>query len=559
MRQLAKATGLIALMMCMLVLMTQPLAATTTANDGDWSATNVTLTNTPEAAMMVRTGDIDNLGFGWPAGYDPFSGHSTPSHSYPWTVDPRDPDGTDRIMVITSYNGHPPNGQDGYTGSTVRPANNVRPIVLEYSLNGLTVNSAMLQIFVDDFQAPVWDAQYEVTINDVRITDLEVVINSLAQTGPIGKLITVRVPDDKLDLISSGKISINFDDNTTGAGDGYAVDFVKLLINPSGVTSTGTIKGTVTDSDTGTVLIGAEVSTGGIVKTTTDSEGAYKLTGVPAGLVVVKASASGYIPDTKTVDLVKDTTETADFSLSKGYGVTVSKSGDGYGTVLSTPSGLDCGGTCSYQFAPGTSVVLTATAASDSTFTGWSGDCTGTSPICTLTLSGNKKATATFAASCKGGTTKGPKYDFNADGVADILWYNNKTGMVYVYLMKEDGTILSHGTPATVADLKWKIEGVGDFNGDGKSDLLWRNSDTGHVGIWLMDGTSVSSMGSPATISDLNWNIKQVDDFNKDGKSDVLWENMASGLLVIWYMDGVNISSYKSIGLVPVTDWEIIK
>ncbi|KJU85259.1 hypothetical protein MBAV_002540 [Candidatus Magnetobacterium bavaricum] len=510
--------------------------------------------------MMARTGDIDNLGFGWPAGYDPFSGHSTPSHSYPWTVDPRDPDGTDRIMVITSYNGHPPNGQDGYTGSTERPANNVRPIVLEYSLDDLVVNSAMLQIFVDDFQAPVWSAQYEVTINDVRITELEVVINSLAQTGPIGKLITVKIPDDQLDLIRSGKISIKFDDNITGAGDGYAVDFVKLLINPSGVTSTGTIEGTVTDADTDAALEGAEVSAGGIVKTTTDGRGMYKLTGVPAGLVVVKASATGYITDTKTVDLVKDTTETADFSLSKGgYSITVSKSGDGSGTVLSTPSGLDCGGTCSYQFYPDSTVTLTASAATGSTFTGWSGDCTGTDSTCTVTVSANKKVTATFTSSCRGGGSRGPKYDFNADGVADILWYNKTTGMVAIYLMKEDGTTLSIGTPATVADLNWHIEGVGDFNGDGKSDLLWRNSDTGHVAIWLMDGVSVSSMGTPATISDLNWHIKQVDDFNKDGKSDVLWENMASGLLVLWYMDGMNISNHKSIGLVPVTDWEIIK
>ncbi|MBF0338103.1 MAG: VCBS repeat-containing protein [Nitrospirae bacterium] len=98
-----------------------------------------------------------------------------------------------------------------------------------------------------------------------------------------------------------------------------------------------------------------------------------------------------------------------------------------------------------------------------------------------------------------------------------------------------------------------------DFNGDGKSDILWQNSRTGQVGIWLMDGLSVSSMGSPITISDLNWHIKQVEDFNKDGKYDIIWQNTSLGLIVVWYMYGMNISNYKAISLVPSSDWDIIK
>ena len=105
-----------------------------TSTDGDWSATEAVLTNTPEAALMVRVGDIDNLGFGWPSGFDPFSGNSTPVHAFPWTVDTNDPAGTDRIMVVSSYAGSPPHGQDGYTSSTSRPGNNVQPITLSYNL-----------------------------------------------------------------------------------------------------------------------------------------------------------------------------------------------------------------------------------------------------------------------------------------------------------------------------------------------------------------------------------------------------------------------------------------
>lgn len=78
--------------------------------------------------------------------------------------------------------------------------------------------------------------------------------------------------------------------------------------------------------------------------------------------------------------------------------LTVGESGDGAGTVTSSPAGISCGATCSHAYAQGTAVTLTATAASGSTFAGWSGDCAGTAPTCRLTMSAAHSATATFAA-----------------------------------------------------------------------------------------------------------------------------------------------------------------
>jgi hypothetical protein len=71
-------------------------------------------------------------------------------------------------------------------------------------------------------------------------------------------------------------------------------------------------------------------------------------------------------------------------TLVRLFTVTVEKQGNGSGTVISTPPGIDCGPTCSGQFEVGTQVSLTAPAAAGSTFAGWAGDCSGMD-ACTLT------------------------------------------------------------------------------------------------------------------------------------------------------------------------------
>jgi len=92
----------------------------------------------------------------------------------------------------------------------------------------------------------------------------------------------------------------------------------------------------------------------------------------------------------------KETRCVDDPECSPSYILTVSKSGNGSGRVTSDPSGIDCGSDCSERYYSGTTVTLTATADSGSTFAGWSGDCSGTSNTCTLTMNSDKSVTATF-------------------------------------------------------------------------------------------------------------------------------------------------------------------
>jgi uncharacterized protein (DUF2141 family) len=87
-----------------------------------------------------------------------------------------------------------------------------------------------------------------------------------------------------------------------------------------------------------------------------------------------------------------------DSSLTAGTLVptlTVLKSGTGSGTVTSSPAGIDCGSDCSEAYNQGTGVTLSATASAGSTFTGWSGACSGTGN-CAVTMDSNKTVTAMF-------------------------------------------------------------------------------------------------------------------------------------------------------------------
>ncbi len=89
---------------------------------------------------------------------------------------------------------------------------------------------------------------------------------------------------------------------------------------------------------------------------------------------------------------------TASFNaIQNAVVLTVILAGTGTGTVASVPSGIGCAPTCSASFSPGTSITLTQTPATNSTFAGWAGGCSGSSSTCGLTLNTSQQVTATFS------------------------------------------------------------------------------------------------------------------------------------------------------------------
>jgi hypothetical protein len=149
--------------------------------------------------------------------------------------------------------------------------------------------------------------------------------------------------------------------------------------------------------------------------------------------------------------------------------------------------------------------------------------------------------------------------DFNNDGQSDILWRylgSNAAlnGRIDVWLMNGSTLVqsLTLGNAYSVSNPNWQVEGIGDFNGDGNTDILWRFNSTataslaGRTDIWFLNGTTVNSTASLANqVTNLDWQIEAVGEFDSDRKADILWRYQGQGnsprpgQLAWWYMDGV--------------------
>jgi hypothetical protein len=177
-------------------------------------------------------------------------------------------------------------------------------------------------------------------------------------------------------------------------------------------------------------------------------------------------------------------------------------------------------------------------------------------------MNGTSIASSSTLASVPGWTVVGVG-DFNGDGTADILWQNQASGAIVIWIMSGTGLsgsgpgISSSGSPGNPGT-QWSVAGIGDFNGDGDADILWQNNATGQLVVWLMNGTSISSSGSPGNPGNQYnpWSVQQVGDFDGDGKSDILFYNNATSRVVIWLMNGASIASSGSPGT-PGLAWQV--
>jgi hypothetical protein len=149
--------------------------------------------------------------------------------------------------------------------------------------------------------------------------------------------------------------------------------------------------------------------------------------------------------------------------------------------------------------------------------------------------------------------------DFNGGGNDDILWLND-AGKLTDWLGTLNGGFTDNWTNAgTGVGTDWQVVGTGDFNGDGRDDILWRRN-TGVLTDWL--GTSTGGFtanwsNASSTIS-LDWSVAGTGDFNGDGRDDVLWRN-SSGQLTDWLatLSGGFADNWVNAASNPGSDWHV--
>jgi len=106
---------------------------------------------------------------------------------------------------------------------------------------------------------------------------------------------------------------------------------------------------------------------------------------------------SGGCSGTNTCILTLAAAASVTATFNPGDGLTVAVAGTGTGTITSSPTGINCPTTCSASFPQNTQVTLSETPGMNSTFTGWSGACTGTA-TCSVTVAAAESVTATFSS-----------------------------------------------------------------------------------------------------------------------------------------------------------------
>ena len=146
--------------------------------------------------------------------------------------------------------------------------------------------------------------------------------------------------------------------------------------------------------------------------------------------------------------------------------------------------------------------------------------------------------------------------DFDGDGRDDILWRND-IGTVVTLLGAPNGSFVGNVTFNLNPGLDWHVEGTGDFNGDGRDDILWRN-DIGNV-VTLLGHPNGSFVGNVnfALNPGLDWHIVGTGDFNGDGYDDILWRNDAGTVTDLLGQPNGSFVGNVAVNMNPGAGWEV--
>ena len=139
--------------------------------------------------------------------------------------------------------------------------------------------------------------------------------------------------------------------------------------------------------------------------------------------------------------------------------------------------------------------------------------------------------------------------DIDGDGDSDLTWRNNSETRFAYWLL--DGADVTD-TRTFAAGSQWTVVARGDLNGDGRLDIVWTNGAS--LYLWTGDGTLFGS--SRISAHPAGWNVFGAGDVDGDGKDDLIFRNVAQTQLAYWTMDGAEHVSTKVFG--ASSAWQLV-
>jgi hypothetical protein len=291
--------------------------------------------------------------------------------------------------------------------------------------------------------------------------------------------------------------------------------------------------------------------------------------------------------------------------------LTVNAAGNGRGLVTSTPAGINCGTSCAASIATGSTVVLTAVASAESSFTGWSGACSGRAATCTIRMDAARNVTATFTLtlSCTPAPALAAKlepaqYEVESQLYEQMMPATVDNIMAYALSAAYKDSLSHPRVPAGAIDLdgngrqniilrstsgttgapqmrvgrlvgtqfqfttqddpgaNFRLAAVADLEGNGKSDLVFLNTTQGEFGdvrIWTDFQRSTERLWRQVKRV---WDVQAVGDLDGDGNADLVWRYLAAdprdtGVSYVWFYNGANTPVVRKRGGAPL-DWTLL-
>jgi hypothetical protein len=137
--------------------------------------------------------------------------------------------------------------------------------------------------------------------------------------------------------------------------------------------------------------------------------------------------------------------------------------------------------------------------------------------------------------------------DFDGDGYNDVLWRDQYSGQVAMWLLDDGkyrgGSIFPNvALPVSPGNTAWSLIGCGQFDRNPGASAMWRNHADGSIAVWgfnadgSLDYSPTRTHFLPYKIP-LDWELSDVRKLDGSATDYILWTNHTSSMVALWHME----------------------